>query len=509
MNRTRNSLLNISTGLIWQVLSLVVGFVVRSVFIYQLGATYLGLSGLFGNILSILSFTELGFGQAIIFALYKPIAENNIEKIAQLMALFRRIYNWMFVIVAVLGTSLTPFLNFFINKPVDIPHLTIIYLLYVTANATSYLFRYNNSLLFASQKTYISTIISYYFTLGSALLQVVILILWKDFIAYLLVTVISGILQNIIISLKVRKIYPFLKTMRSAKLPKSDTDKIKKDVKALVIYKIGTLSLNSTDNIIISKFVGLIVVGLYSNYLLLCSSISGFLGTIFSNITASIGHMNATESDEYKTEMFFKIDMATFWFYGLTSICLYTCMSPFVLFWLGPDYVLSDATCFIIAFNQYIGGMLYSSFNYRQTMGLFQQGKMRPIVSAILNIVLSVILAIYFGLPGVLWGTALTRLLTNVWFDPYIVFKRGLKKNPLIYFKNYSFKLAIFVITALTCNAVSKLFHMPPFLNLLAILIMTLLISFSFFLIIFGNTSESKYLWSTARNSIKIIRSKT
>lgn len=509
MTRTRNSLLNISTGLVGQVLTLLTGFIVRSVFINKLGATYLGLSGLFSNILSILSFAELGFGQAIIFSLYRPIAEGDTKKIGCLMSLFRRVYLWMFVIVAVLGTSLTPFLDFFTNRPVEIPHFSIIYLMYVGASASSYLFSYKKSLLFASQKTYISTTISYYFTIISAILQVVILVFTLNFILYLTIQIVSNVILDIVISRKTDRLYPFLKQSRYLKLPIEDLARIKKDVKALIIYKIGTLSLNSTDNIIISKYVGLLTVGLYSNYYLLCTSVGGFLSTVFSNITASIGNMNAVESPDMKIEMFFKIDMATFWFYGISTLCLYTCMTPFILIWVGPEYALSNATSFIIAFNQYIAGMLYSSFNYRQTMGLFRQGQFRPIISAILNIVLSIILAISFGLSGVLWGTALTRLLTNVWYDPYIVFKKGLQCSPWRYFKSYTSKLFVYLVAALTCGYIASKVQGSSFLNLIVIFLITIVMSFTIFYVFYGRASQTRYLWTIAKNSINIIFQKS
>lgn len=506
--RTQSSLLNITTGLIGQALTLLVSFGVRTIFIYELGAAYLGLSGLFGNILSILSFTELGFGQAIIFALYKPIAEGNEDKIGALMALFRRVYRWMFWVVFILGLSITPFLEYFVKSPVEIPHFHFIYILYVLSSAASYLFAYKKSLLFASQKTYVSTVMSYWFVLGGAVAQVVVLLLWHDFILYLSVQIATTILQDIAIARKTDRLYPYLSTHKKSKLPKEEISSIKRNVKALIIYKIGTLSLNSTDNLIISKFVGLLQVGFYSNYWLICTSVGGFLGTIFGNITASIGNLNATETDDVKTQMFFRINMATFLFYGVSSICLCTCMTPFILLWIGEEYVLSPATTFIIAFNQYIGGMLYSSFNYRQTMGLFVQGKMRPIISAVLNVVLSIVLAIYFGLPGVLWGTALTRLATNAWYDPYIVFKRGLKRSPLPYFKDYILKAVAYCGVCGLCYYISTLIHMSRLADVLVIFVVTLMVSTVVFLILFGRTAEIRYLYSVVRNSKSILLAK-
>lgn len=506
--RTRSSLINISTGLIGQMLTLLVSFGVRTVFIYELGATYLGLSGLFGNILSLLSFTELGFGQAIIFALYKPIAQGNEEKIGALMALFRKVYQWMFLIVAILGLSITPFLEFFVKTPVDIPYFHLIYILYVLSSAASYLFAYKKSLLFACQKSYVSTITSYWFVIGGAIFQILVLVLWQNFILYLCVQIVTTIVQDITIAHKTSKLFPYLRKYKKAKLHIDEIKSIKRNVKALIIYKIGTLSLNSTDNIIISKLVGLNQVGFYSNYWLIASSVSGFLSTIFGNITASIGNLNATETDEVKKQMFYRINMATFLFYGISSICLCTCMTPFILLWVGEEYVLSPATTFIIAFNQYIGGMLYSSYNYRQTMGLFIQGKMRPIISAVLNIIISIVLAIYWGLPGVLWGTALTRLATNAWYDPFIVFKRGLKCSPLPYFKDYAIKAIVYLITCAVCLYISTLLHLPLFANLLVIFITTLLLSTTFFTLLFYKTDEMKYLLHISKNVKTILISK-
>lgn len=506
--RTRNSLINISTGIVGQVLTLGVQFGVRTVFIYILGATYLGISGLFSNILSLLSFAELGFGQAIIFALYKPIAQNDENKIGALMALFRNVYIGMFIIVSVLGLSLIPFLDFFIKTPPDIQHFKLIYILYVISSAASYLFAYKKSLLFASQKTYISTTTSYWFILSGAVLQILVLILWQNFIIYLIVQIANTIIQDIVISHKTDRIFPYLKPTQKSELPDEDKKQIKKNVGSLIIYKIGTLSLNSTDNIIISKFVGLLQVGYYSNYWLICTSISGFLSTIFSNITASIGHLNATESKMTQVEVFYRLNMATFWFYGISSVCLYICMTPFIQIWLGTEFVLDKSTSFIIALNQYISGMLYTSFNYRQTMGLFTQGKLRPIISAILNVVLSIILAIHFGITGVLWGTAITRLSTNAWFDPWIVFRRGLKMSPWPYLTDYLIKIIFFCGVCLFVDSICCLIHVNELFDLIIYAIISMTCSLALYFIFFGRTPQVKYLISIAKNTKSILKSK-
>ena len=167
-----------------------------------------------------------------------------------------------------------------------------------------------------------------------------------------------------------------------------------------------------------------------------------------------------------------------------------------------------SATTFIIAFNQYIAGMLYSSYNYRQTMGLFVQGKMRPIISAVMNILLSIVFAIYWGLPGVLWGTAITRLTTNGWYDPYIVFKRGLKASPLPYFKDYIIKAIAYLAVCGICYYLSTLVQINKFANLIVTFTLTLVLSAAIFMLLFGRTDEVRYIISVARNSKSILKSK-
>jgi len=441
--RIEKSFKNVTFGLIGQVLTLILSFVVRTIFIQQLGVTYLGVSGLFGNILSILSFAELGFGQAIVYSLYKPIANNDQEKIKSLMYLFKTVYIWMFGVVLILGLSLTPFLNFFVDDINAVPNLRIIYVMYVVSSAATYLFAYKNTYLIATQNSYISTKISYYFSIGLAIFQIVVLYLTQNFLLYLGLQILSGILQNVAVAFKTDSLFPFLRDKNIEPLSAEEKQKIKKNVGALAIYKIGTLSLNSTDNIIMSKFVGLLSVGLYSNYYLLQYTVSGILSTIFGNLTASIGNYNATETNENKYKMFNVLNLMAYWTYTVCSICLFVCMSPFIKVWIGDEYLMDYHVCFIIAFNMYIGGMLYATFNYRQTMGLFRQGKIRPIISAVENIVVSLILVQYFGVAGVLWGTAITRLTTNAWYDPYIVFKKGLGISPWQYFKDYTFKMIV------------------------------------------------------------------
>lgn len=500
--RIKNSLNNIMTGVVGQLILTITGFITRTIFINVLGSTYLGVSGLFSNILTILSFAELGIGQAIIFSLYKPIAQQDEDKICALMKLYEKVYRILFVIVLTLGLSILPFLQYIIKDINTIENIRIIYMLYVINSASSYLFNYRSTFITASQKNYVVNVVGFLTNIVMTVTQIISLLVFKNYLVYLIIQISFGFVQNLIIYFYSSFKYPFLKRKDIPDLNKLEISKIKKDVSALILYKIGTIALNSTDNIIISSFVGIQTVGLYSNYLLLETSIKGFLSTIFSNLTASIGNLNAKESKEKKVFMFNVINLTTFWFYSVCSICLFTCMTPFIDIWLGKDYILSVSVSLIICVNMYIAGMLFAPFNYRQTMGLFVQGKYRPVISAFINIVVSIILVQKFGLAGVLWGTAIARLTTNAWFDPYLVFKKGLNISPLKYYKDYVVKAILFVLIGTVCYGIT---YYIPNKNIIFVFIKAI-ITFSasnlFIFTIYRKSDEFKYLYNVLKNII-------
>lgn len=501
--RVKSSIKNIATGLIGQMLMLVTNFVTRTVFISTLGSTYLGVSGLFGNILSLLSLAELGVGQAITFSLYKPIAENDTEKINSLMAIYKKIYLGIFTFVLLVGMSLSPFLQYIIKDFDRIPHITIIYILYVINSAASYLFIYRNTLITASQKNYVVHQIAYVFSILMMVLQIVGLVIFKNYFVYLITQISMVIGQNIVTAIIAGKMYPELDTEKAKKLDAEEKDGLIKNIKSLMIYKVGTLALNSTDNILISAFVGIVKVGLYSNYHLLCSSVTGFLSTIFGNLTASIGNLNAVETKEKKIEMFNIINLATFWLYGVCSICIFCVANAFITAWIGEEYLLSYRELFIIVLNAYVAGMLFAPFNYRQTMGLFIYGKMRPIISAAINIVASVILGKKFGLEGILWGTIIARVTTNVWFDPYIVFKKGLDASPKHYFFDYLIKLIIFMGTGTIAFTITCMIPGASMLSVIIKAIAAFATSNIVFLIIYAKSSEFDYLKAVAMSFLR------
>lgn len=503
--RIENSIKNITSGLIGQIITYVLSFVVRTVFISTLGKSYLGISGLFTNVLSILSFAELGIGTAIVYNLYRPLANNDWEKIKAYVSFYKRSYRIVGITLLLMGTAFTPFLHFIIKDKINIPNISLIYLLFVLNSSIGYFFSYRFTIVIASQKGYILNVAGFFFNALSSMLQIAILIITKNYILVLFMQICINIVQNWCNSLIAIKLYPQLKSLKGAKLKKEELAKVFENVKALVIYKIGGTLVSSTDNVIISMFVGVISVGIYSNYLLIIGSVGTLLSIIFNSITASVGNLNSTDDEGKKYFIFNVINLLNFWMYGLCSIIMFVVATPFINLWIGKDFTMSAVIVFVVVINFYIDGMLNATWTYRETMGLFVHGKYRPIISATINLIFSVILVRKFGIIGVFIGTTITRITTNVWFDPYVVFKYGFNLPVRIYYFRYIKYFLLFMFTgALVSNIVNHIFVSNTLIDVIGMGVTSLIIPNIIFIAIFRKTKELKYLLNIFNKNINI-----
>lgn len=444
-NRAAASIKNSSFSIITQVLTVIINFIVKTVFIYTLGSEYLGINGLFSNIITMLSLADLGIGIAIPYSLYKPLSTDDHEKIKALMHFYKKIYNMIGIIVLIIGFSLTPFLSLIIKEmPENIPHIYLIYMMFVTHSASSYFFVYKKFLIDADQKGYITSKITFIFSTILSIIQIILLILTHNFILYLGSSIVMVVLQNIYISQKTEKLYPYLKEKNVNKIDKTEYKEIKRNVSSLFIYKIGSVIMNGTDNIVISKIIGLVMVGIYSNYLMIINSLYNILNQVFNAITSSIGNLVVTTNEKRSKNVYENLNFFTFLLYGTVSICIMVLINPFIKIWIGEDYVLSNLVAFLIAFNLYLTGMQSVTTSFRNAYGLFYKAKYRPILMCVLNLIISIILAHYIGIAGVILGTILSKLFTIVWLDPYIIYEYGFKEKVESFYKKYSLYLLLY-----------------------------------------------------------------
>lgn len=456
-SRTINVIRNALSGIAVQGGIIVLNFCVRLIFVRCLSQEYLGMNGLFTNILTILALAELGVGNAITYSLYKPVAEANYVGIVALLNFYRKSYFAIGVVIGVLGLGLIPFLPMLIREYPSVPNVTIIYILYLFNTVASYFFSHMRSIFTADQRESILSQYRFLFAVIKSIGQCVVLVLTKNFILFLTVQFLCTVAENVFVFICARKIYPFLSKYPNAALSRTEVSDIVANVKSLMIYKIGSTALDGTDNIILSIYAGLSWIGKLSNYTLISGSVSLVTSQIMSAMTASVGNYIATENESQHEELLYKILLLSFLLYGFSFVCIACLATPFVQMIFGTEYALDYPSVFVLSLNFYIFGMMNVIWTFRSTMGLFIYGKYRPLVSAVINIIVSVYLVKLIGPIGVLLGTTITRVVTNVWFDPYIVFKYGLKKKPIRYYYIWLQYLVITIVTIGIIQSISML----------------------------------------------------
>ena len=419
---------NASIAFILQIVNLFTTFVVRTIFVKQLGNEYLSLNGLLVNVVSLLSFAELGIGNAIIFSLYEPIATQNYEKINSLMQIFKKAYRWIRIAIIVLGLLITPFINSLVNGVSVSEDFKLLFWLFIANTYVSYFFAYKKSLLIADQKNYIVALIQQIILIVQSICQCLIIIVLKNFLLYLIFQIIGTMLINIVTSVYVDNHYKYLKN-DTFELSKHEVKSIFDNIKNIFCYKVGAVILNSIDNILISSLIATKLVGLYSNYSMIINALNSVLMQVCNSIAATIGNYNVVNSDEENEGTFRTLFFLSFWVFGICTICLIELLNPFIHIWLGDKYLLDFSTVVIISLVFYITGINQIPSQYRTSFGIFKQAKLVPIIAAIINIVLSIVLGKLVGLNGIFLATIFAKVLTFNIVDPYLIYKNGFHNN--------------------------------------------------------------------------------
>jgi len=486
LSRLDNSVRNIKFGTLGLILSYISGFIARKIFVMFLSIEYLGLSGLFANVLMMFSLAELGFGAAISYSLYKPLAFGEKEKIQVLMKLYRKAYRIIGTLVLLLGFTFTPFMFLLMKEVPDIPHLYSIYWLYVINSGSSYFLGYKRAVIIADQKSYINSIYMYGFQILKHVLQIVVLVVTRNYILFLVVLLAFTVGENQAITLRVNSLYPYLKEKTAATLTRDEKEKIQKNIFALMFHKIGVVLVNGTDNIILVRFVNLASAGLYANYTLLQSSVDGIVSLIYSSITASIGNLSAERGGAGSKGLFDELNFISAWVYGFTALCLYFLCNPFISLWLGRAYLFPKSVVFVIVFNYYLMGMRRPVLAFKDSLGLFWYDRYKALLQAGINLVVSVVLARKYGVIGVLIGSSVSTLATCFWIEPYVVFHFGFDKSLAQYFFQYLGYTLVTLVAGLTTFACLSLIALPNTIlrftvSLLAVIVVPNLVYLLFF----------------------------
>ncbi len=466
--RTRNAMKNISISIFSQIIIILLGFISRRIFVDNLGSEYLGVNGLLTNVLSMMVLIEGGIGISITYNLYKPLAENNQEKITSLVQLYKKVYTILAFIVLAISIVLYPFMCKLMDSAHSVTNINLVYFIFVAKNMVSYLTAYKWALINADQKGYVLARANLVFQILTTVAKMIILVLTSNYILYLLIELGIYTVQVLWNGAIVNKRYPYIKSKEKYEIDEDTKENINKNVKAMFLHNIGGYCVYGTDNILISSFVNVATVGLYSNYSMIINQLSALVSPILSGIGASVGNLIATE-DSSKTYSIF----------------------------------------IFILVNFYLDGLRKSIGTFKSKAGLFSQDKYIPVIEGIINLVASIIIAKKFGLVGIFIGTTISTVAIQLWNQPRIVYKHVFNIPVIEYFKKYIFYAILTILVGiLTTNVCNLVYINLPWISLIIKGIICVLIPNTVYILIFHKTEEFMYLWDIIKPMLTKVKSK-
>lgn len=427
MKQNKLAIKNALSGTIMQLVKILLNFIVRTAFIYKLGEQAVGLNGLFTNILSILSLSELGFGAAVVTHMYEPLARNDKKRIVELMRIYRTIYLFVGLVIVAAGMIILPMLPTLTKTYTGNLNVQLLFILYLTNVALTYFMGYKTSILNADQLGYIVSNSYAMMLIGQSVCQIVLLLIFKSFYAYLTIAIIATALQNAYIWHVVNKRFPYVSHIKKI-ASFSDLKSVMDYVRPLLVYQISGVINTSTDSIVISQCLNITATGLYSNYMMILNALLALVTSLITSVTATIGNIVYSKSKNLflTFERLFGVSagIATF-----VAMCVAGLLQPFVDLWLGNQYTFGWEVSSLFAVNLYVTILGLPLLVFREATGSFIHRQYIPIVSVFLNLGFSVLLVNRIGISGVIVGTLLGRLMTYTWNDPSVIFRYHFKRS--------------------------------------------------------------------------------
>ncbi len=504
MGRTYNSLRNVKVNLIGQILYNVFRFVCRTVFVYTLGEEYLGISSLYSNILTLLSVSELGFASAVTFSLYRPLAEDDKEKIKSIMCFYKNAYRIIGLIIMGLGVCILPVLPTLMNGTTEKVNIYLYYLLYLTQTVVTYLFfAYKQTLLIADQKRYVADSVAYLMQALTVAAQILILVFRKSFFEYTVVAIGCSVITNLLISRIVDKKYPYL-SEKAEKLSKTDVKQIFSQVSAMFLYRICNIVGVSTDNLIISSHISVLMVGLYDNYAMIINVLQTVLSSVLHAFGGSLGNLYVKESDKKNEQVFRCLNLINLWFIMFASVSCLVLFQPFITLWLGERFLFDRVVVFIIVMNFATNHMQGVVQIYKDTTGLFVRGKYRPVATVIMNLGISLILVRVMGIGGVFLGSIISRMCTTWCYDGWLIYRHAFHESPKKFYIDSLVSAGIIVILTGIIQGLCQWWSIPvTWVGFLVRGVLCVIIVNVFLVFRYRNREEFHIVMHTIKNILK------
>ena len=495
MSRTLNSAKNLIAGISISVVMTLLGFITRKIFVDTIGVEYLGLNGLLQNILGIMTLLEGGFATSVIYNMYKPLAEDNKVEILGLLQLYKKVYRYIALGISIFGLCLYPFLEFFIEDSSDLDYLGTVYFIFLFNSIIQYFTAYKWSLINASQQNYKLATINLSYQIILSITKIAILYITKNYILFLIVESICNIGLNIAVVRKANKLFPYIVNAPKYKVSPSVKKNIITNMKALFLHSLGGYFMHSTDNIVMSAYLGVGIVGLYSNYTLLTSTIKSFTNQILNSFSESVGNLIASESRDYSYKVFKTSYFVNFLTVSIPVIVLAVTAQPFLNWWLGEQYVLSNMVLALILLNFYIDGMRTTILTFKPKAGIFTKDKFTPLLQGLINLILSLLFVRYWGLKGVLIATSISIIAISFWQWPRLIYRYVFHVKLKEFFYHYFFYFAAFIISLITSLVLASLFKsFDILLQVIINCLISLVVTIGIYIILFRKTSEYSQL---------------
>lgn len=437
LNKIYNTKRNIIWGIINNIIMMLCPLILRSIIIHTIGIEYLGISSLLSSILQVLSLADLGFEGAIVYSMYKPIADDDTETICALLGLYRRIYRCIGLIILTMGLMVLPFLKYFIKGGYPSQaNIYILFVIYLFNTVFSYMFfAYKESLFKAHQRADITSKTILLANAAMYMSQIVVLCLFHNYYVYAVLIPIFTISRNLLCSRIADRMYPQLKCR--GYLKKEIIVSIKKNVFGLMLYKICGVFRNSFDSIIISSFLGLVILARYQNYYMIMNAVIAMMSILSSSVLAGIGNSIMTKVTE---EIYAEFKVWSFvynWIASWCTICLVCLIQPVMELWMGTENILSADIMVLVVIYFYILKVGDVLAVYREAAGVWWKDKYRPVIEAFSNLFLNIVLVKYWGLCGVLLSSILTITFINLPWSAHIIFRDFFRQTEYLYYKEF------------------------------------------------------------------------
>lgn len=494
------------TSVLYYIIQIISALLYRIIFLEYFTLNYLGINGLFSNILTLLSLTELGITTPIVNRLYKPFDDKDVVKIRKLLKFYGTVYKYIFGVIIILGVLICPFIKFFIKDISQIPaeiNIYFVYILFLFQTASTYLLAHYQSVISVDRKQYILNYVNIVISLVRYGIQIILVIFSRNYVLVLLSGIVINILANYLISIYVKKKYTNI-CNGEEQLDSKDKKSIFSDSKKVLVHRIGYKTLTATDNIIISSFIGLYETGLYSNYLMITNYLTNFVGQLLGNLSGIIGNVIVSDDKEHVYEVFQRLMFVCFWVSSSLTILLYGFFNEIIRIWLGVQYCFSTRTVTLLCIYFYITNLRTIPNTFIGVSPLFTKDVMRPIIQAVVNLVVSIILVQIIGIDGVIIGSIVCVFITVFWREPYLLYRYLFNKSFLdFWYIHIRFTLLTGILCYLLYECVNH-YVINDFISLILVGGISAITIQLLFCILFRRNPAFKYFYNYLINALKV-----